>query len=412
MILAADTRRSRTISAESTAFGLTLVGGATLPSFAMTNLFTGATISSFWFLLAAIILPLSWRRTLPYRHLFSAWEWGLFLLWAGLSFLWTYEPGTYVRYLITYASCAASVWVLASITPTPRRAALVLASVASGIGIALLFHFFGNTVVQGRRTVLNLNSNYLAYSYAMAAPALLYGIRRVLPTMPGRGLAIGVMACLTAGVLAAGTRGALLAIFPSILLLLPELTRKSLIRFTIFLGISILLAAGFLTAIYPTLTPDTQVRLSQLAFWTEEAQKAGLNTSGRAELWPIALAILQGNLLFGLGMGGAESFLSEGIRPHNVFLSIGMDLGVPGAFLIGLCAFRRTWPNKLYGKLGALEKQTLYVMSFCWLVIAMTGVWEAAITGWFLLGALTMLIRGLRPEAMARANTAEAPAAP
>lgn len=152
-----------------------------------------------------------------------------------------------------------------------------------------------------------------------------------------KGLVVGFLACTTAAAMTGSRAGVLLTAFACLLASALYLGRLSLGKHRRWLWIACAAAAG---AALLQLTGG-------LVFG--RIASSGLVDESRLGAYRGALAIIRDYPLFGVGLGNFETIFpyyrpaelgSQGIwdRAHSLPLEIAVDLGLPAAVLIGLCA--------------------------------------------------------------------------
>jgi O-antigen ligase len=236
----------------------------------------------------------------------------------------------------------------------------------------------GSSFDQERLSVGGINANYIAYSLATGVPVLtsiLMGIRNrswfYLLVALFILLVFGMTISLT------GCRSALYAYILG-------LCCFAIVVFRSRPGMGILVLAVFIVSapfFFDKISTTLQTRLVTVSDSSDGA--AGNNDlSGRLIVWPVALRLFSENPFAGVGVGAFPALNPLGIRAHNVFLSVAVELGVVGLFLYLLSlslVFWRAFRLESFwgGKWPALS------LLLVWLVIALAGVWEVSPAAWF-----------------------------
>ena len=185
--------------------------------------------------------------------------------------------------------------------------------------------------------VLLPGSNYLGLGYVAGVTivvALLY-------LMPGGGwsmfIGCAVIAVAGGALLLSGGRGPLVAVAVTLLVIavLGLLTPGKISRTTAFLGVMLALVFAGL-AQFDLLPQTIAYRLSLLQ---PEAIGQNVDSSAfaRVQRWNAAAQALVNHPLLGVGSGGfAQWFLHQDVRdyPHNLFLEVSAELGLPGLLLV------------------------------------------------------------------------------
>jgi O-antigen ligase len=120
--------------------------------------------------------------------------------------------------------------------------------------------------------------------------------------------------------------------------------------------------------------------LARLATTTTELQDGTLN--GRLITWAEGWQALADRPLLGIGSGAFREAVESGRVAHNVFLSIGVEVGMPGLLLflaiLALCGY--------LALLQALRGNLLWVVLLTtWLAGAMALTWEPRKQTWLIM---------------------------
>jgi O-antigen ligase len=174
---------------------------------------------------------------------------------------------------------------------------------------------------------------YLGFLAAMAATALV--------TLPGRfGLTALLLAgCALFGVIATGSRGALLSWLVFVLLLVCfSPARWRVLAFCLAALAGSALLVGYLHFSGLLVSPNIFVRVQQLV--TVQGVELG---SGRMQIWHDALGVIVRHPLFGMG---TEAYRITGCcdrrvaQPHNFVLQLLMQFGLVGSGLLAALCWR------------------------------------------------------------------------
>ena len=275
------------------------------------------------------VRPLSWF------HLFAL----LFVLWAGVSTLWSIDPEATRTRFLTYLQLVVFVWLIWEIAWSPTRQRALLQAYVLGASVAALVtihNYLSGVPIGGshvgldavRFTALSQDPNDLGLTLAIGLPMAWY----VSLSQPHRRsvwpwrlyLPLGITA-----ILLTASRGAVLA----------GLVGLSIVPWTLErlrLGTKIALyalAAGSLVVASDFVPEAALARIAS----TRADIEAGY-FGGRGAIWLIGLDVVREHPLVGVGAGGFE----EAVEPttyqetagHNVFLIILVEDG-----LVGLCLF-------------------------------------------------------------------------
>lgn len=236
----------------------------------------------------------------------------------------------------------------------------------------LIFKWWATGSIK-RITIGELNINYVSYCLVTGlaiGAALLVLIKHKAHTR----LLTLILILLTIGVFVSGTRGSIISIITLLVAYIYIKFREYPIRVVFMLLSSIIL--GFILF---SVTPS-------IIFSAILDDGSDDLTNGRSYLWKLAISYISESPIFG---NGIDSFINknpEGIRVHNVFLSILVEFGI-----IGLLLYTSVIFSIMFTRHTSLEvKQVRIFFIICWLPIAMTGVWEYSVAASF---AFAWLIR-------------------
>jgi O-antigen ligase len=141
--------------------------------------------------------------------------------------------------------------------------------------------------------------------------------------------AMAVLPLLIVALLAAGSRGPVIAFALGLVVLLGLIAASGRDRRRLLLVAAALFAA---VIVAPLLLPGSSIgrALSALV-----GSGSGVSSNGRSELWAQAFAAFGAHPLLGLGTGGFASLSPTELYPHNLLLEMSAELGVVGVLLIG-----------------------------------------------------------------------------
>ena len=270
----------------------------------------------------------------------------LFLVWNSISILWAKSSGTGLESIVEWLQAAAIFIVVATSIRDERYVRWMLVafviggviSVAVGVattGLHQVGEVANESAAEGRLTGGGTDPNYLGaglVASTIVAMTLFAAYRQAVL----RGVLVGAMVILVAGVVASESRGALLAALAGAITAFIVFKRGRLA-----LGAALLLLIG-LAAIGIAADPSALARLTNFS---------GTGT-GRTELWKIAWRVGNDNPVVGVGLG---NFAVEAVhfvtRPgaltavgavveehrvvHNMYLQAFAETGIIGfAFLM------------------------------------------------------------------------------
>ena len=294
----------------------------------------------------------------------------LFCGWLTLSITWAGHPGaagTEVGYW--WLAAFAFLITLTALT-TPREVGYVALAFVIGSVISVLIGIasgglhasadaVNQTAIQGRFTGGGGDPNVQAAGY-VAAMFLIIGLIPIYRSRAMRFSLVFAFALVTVGFLATQSRGGLLALIAATvvaLIVAPRYRRRIL-----GLGAIMCVAIGVLLAT----TPGALSRITNF----------GGGSSGRGDLWRVALDVFHDHPLAGVGAGNFEAVESHFVlRPgaisriqylvdvphlvHNTYLQLLAETGVIGLALflaVVLGSLRATWSAvKHFEASGSLE---------------------------------------------------------
>lgn len=292
----------------------------------------------------------------------------LLVIWSLISLLWAEDAGRALMMLVRITSIASLALIVATYAEDQQQLRLLLLAMAIAAVGSALFGFIdggssqllrsdGSTAdASGRLAGAGAGINQLAGTLAAAVIAALCMARAA-----SNKVAVRWLTCLAlAGVLtlfATGSRGGLLALTGGLAVAI-YINRKK-IDLTFVLGLVGITGVVILSVLY--LAPDNLLqRYSVLATPTGAFE----NSSGRQDLWRIAIEVLKErpftgvgfynfpisapNYLAGVsGLNYSNLVLDHQMEVHNIFLQMAVELGLPALIVfIGVCFFalRRAWP--------------------------------------------------------------------
>lgn len=229
--------------------------------------------------------------------------------------------------------------------------------------------------IPGRYTFEGLNSNFVAYCMA-AAVFLLAGV--LLELLGARkwllsAACVAVAGLPVVGLLATGSRGALLAAVASVLALLalPLLSRLRTWWWLTLAGLAAAAwAGGLLDAAVASL------------LGTDDREDGTLN--GRLTMWPEARRAIAESPLLGHGIGTSME-RNGGVANHNALLDLGVDLGLVGITCWAVCV-----ALSLRAGTGGAGLNFWVVGSTALLLpILSTGYWHVTAVVWILLAVVS-----------------------
>ncbi len=307
---------------------------------------------------------------------------GLFILvmWALASNLWSEKPDMAVSFSYYYALTLVFFFLTLLKSDNHRRWAFLGMCYLAGCLVCALMVILtwshNPETLHYRYTVNTINANYIAYSLATAVPILVAMV--VVLNMRSKMALCWVYVALAAflsAIFLSGCRSALVAFC----LGLPFLGYVTWRRSRLFAMMLLVFFALAMFLMFESFPAYLQVRFASLFELAEQSQS--VDFSGRLVAWPEALRMFWQHPLFGIGAGAFQS--SEmGVRAHNVFLSVLVELGAVGLFLY-LFTIGSVMRAFLYERIPAEFRMAGYTLLIVWLAIALAGVWEVSQVAWF-----------------------------
>jgi O-antigen ligase len=188
------------------------------------------------------------------------------------------------------------------------------------------------TIAPGRETLFDLNPILLGRSSAVGLIVAVY-LALVSRTRWLRLSALAVIPLLAVSLLAAGSRGPVLGLAFGLLALLPFVLRERATRRRLLPLVLGVIVALFLVQ---ELVPGQSVERAGSIIL---ASGSTISSNGRTELWSTAYEHFKEDPLLGVGPGGFAA-LAPALYPHNLFLEVGVELGLVGiVLLVAILAF-------------------------------------------------------------------------
>jgi O-antigen ligase len=257
--------------------------------------------------------------------------WALFVVWSGLSVTWAVDEMLAFKRLPTVLSLFFLYVVAVSFRPSRRELHWVCAlTVLGGAFAATLAYLFGlnelasGTDARGRLVLGDLDTNPNTLGAVLLMPLGL-GIAGFIACRDRlqRLAIVGCMAVISMGIYISMSRTAVVAMAAMLAVFLYRLRVRSQIVVAMVLLVAVSAAAPqkFYDRMAATITDDQ-------------------TGSGRTEIWKTGVDALPDFILTGAGL---NNFLEvyrrygspdRGHAPHNTYLGLVVDLGIPGVLLV------------------------------------------------------------------------------
>jgi len=322
-------------------------------------------------------------RSLSWFHVFAV----LFVLWAGVSGLWSIDPeATRVRFM-TYLQLVVLAWLIWEIAWSPERQRALLQAYVLGVcilAVATIYNYLSGVPLPNdpkRFTALGFNANELGMTLALGL-AMAWYLSLAQPHQRVGWiwrlyLPLGVTA-----ILLTGSRGASLAALVALVIIpwtLGRLRLRTKVALYAFAAGTILLATNFV--------PETS--LERIA--TTRADIEAGYFGGRGHIWRAGLEVAREHPLVGVGAGGYVAALEPAAHgvgqfgSHDVFLAILVEDGVVGLFLFLAMVAATIKPLR---QLPQLQRRFGIVLLLALGVGSISLEWENRKQFWFVLGIL------------------------
>lgn len=207
----------------------------------------------------------------------------------------------------------------------------VMLAVAAGGALLLLLELLGGGLQETLANRFSLSAQeYPIYLGRTSADGLIIAIYGVLVATRAwtRLAAVAALPALAIALIAAGSRGPIVAFALAILVLVALAASTGQARRRLLIVGAGLLAAAL---VVPLALPGATVGR---ALSTLLGATGGLSSNGRSELWSQAFAAFSAHPLLGIGTGGFGALHPTEPYPHNILLEMAAELGVVGALIL------------------------------------------------------------------------------
>lgn len=327
------------------------------------------------------VRPLSWF------HLLAA----LFVLWAGVTTLWSIDADATRTLFFTYLQLVVFAWLIWEVAWSPERQRALLQAYVLGASIAALVtirnYLAGATYFGGgpatdiaRFAALNQDPNELGLTFALGLPMAYYV--SLSPERRTAWLWRLYLPLAIAGILLTGSRGSVLSALVGLSIIPLTLGR---LRLRTKVALYALVAASLLLA--SQVVPEAS--LARIAS-TRADIEAGY-FGGRGAIWLAGLEVAREHPLVGVGAGGFEEAVEPTIHQemvaHNVFLSILVEDGLVGLVLFVAMVLATLVPLR---HLPPPQRRFSTVLLLALAVGSLSLSWGHRKQFWFVLGVLAV----------------------
>lgn len=305
---------------------------------------------------------------------------GAFLLWSLLSIMWSADSAAAISDVTRYLFLVVMVVVILDVYNSEERVHLGLQSFVLGAAvgvIVLLAAFFMAGGFEGsfrRLSVPGYNPNRFGGILAIALPLSVYLLYHQRDGLRWLAVINGVFIPLAGfGVMLTGSRQAMVALAPTVLLLLYLGVSDGQSVLTGVVGVATI--GGLLSL--PFVLPE---RLTDRIMSIPEEITSG-TLGGRGPEITDAVSLIMATPFHGVGAGNRLA------SPHNTYLRIGMELGLVGVILfvavLGLTAMA----------LMRIERgrAALFAVFAAWGLVSLTNHWNLHATTWLLVALMLAL---------------------
>ena len=333
------------------------------------------------------------RRLIPV-HFFSI----TFVIWAGLSYLWSVDYELTRNRFITYLQLATMVWLIWQIAQRPHEQFRLMQAYVFGVYVASIYtvaNFVAGTgpyASISRYVAFGYDPNDLAVTLALGIPFAWY-----LTVSQKKGIMfwvniVSIPTTWLAILLTASRGGFLSAIVATFIIIIGYQSRYSLVRQII----AMLICVGLgLTALFILVPDSSYARLETIP---AELLRGG-DFSKRLPIWQSSIDVFLQHPLIGIGAGAfgtsIEPVFGAYIVAHNAFLSILIELGVVGFLLF---AGALTSLLVLAQRMPSAQRKVWMILISSWAVGAFSLTWEYRKVTWLMLGLLAAQIGTLMPR--------------
>ncbi len=322
-----------------------------------------------------------------------------FVVWSGLSYLWSLDPPETQRRLITFSQLLVMLWLVWELCRGARRQLWLIGAYICGTTLAsvdaIMRFLEGQETYYERYAASGFEPNDFGVTVALSIPLGLYMATRTRG--PVAWLFRAFIALALCAVCLTVSRTALIATVIAFSFVAVTWRQATNTQRIAGLVLALLLIPGVLF-----LTP--QPARQRIAETTTEITQVTLH--GRTAIWKSGLRAYRSHILAGVGSGAYP----EAVRPwigthpvaasryvaHNTFLSVLVETGLVGfgiyALLLGVLAVY-IW------MMPTLERALWAVMTVVWAAGVSTLTWEHRKPVWLFFGLImTEWVRSFWPS--------------
>jgi O-antigen ligase len=338
------------------------------------------------------VLETGTLRTLSLQHIIMLF----FLMWASLTYFWSFAPSETVTSIYTFIQLFMMVWLIWEFAQTRKQQLLLLRAYSVGAMVSaiatLVGYAHGTGLQSGRYSGAGFNPGDLGLILALSIPTSLYLAlrerRKILIWLDGSATVLAFCALVLTA-----SRGSLVACLPT-LLMFPFLFPKMRVGQNLLVLVFIVLA-GVGSWLY--IPESSWSRLSTIG---SEISSGTLNE--RTMIWQLGWQVFGQAPFQGIGLRAyaptVEHSLGLATNPgneiggpmaslvaHNTFFSVLVEQGVIGFALF--CALLLTLILAAW-KLPSIERLFWLCILLTWAIGALALTWEDRKPTWFFFGLL------------------------
>lgn len=309
----------------------------------------------------------------------------VYLIWIMASFFWSVDLEGSKDSISIYVKQGVFLWIIWEFSQSENHQIQLMKAYILGAFIPIISII--TAFLQGaqssyfRYSAAGFDPNDIGLTIALAIPMAWYIVTATQKKIFIWICSFYVPLAFIAIILTA-SRAAFVALMVALVFVVSGIPKLSMLKKSLFLVL--ILLSGFLVAKFvPAYSWD---RLLTIGSQVSEG-----DVGSRVNIWRGGIEVFADHPLMGTGIGSFrtsfESYFGIWMSPHNLFLSVMVDLG-----LIGLCLFLAIVAAALYGTkhMDTLKRKMWIFIFLTWFVGVMTLGWAHRKPTWFLIGLLSV----------------------
>lgn len=306
-----------------------------------------------------------------------------FVLLSAASFFWSIDDSETISRTFQYALLFGFFWLLYNVLDSPKLIYGIMGAYVLGAYVGALDtlrnYLSNKATLYSRYAATGFDPNDLSFVLVLAIPLAWYlnlkleksswvWVYRLYPLVA------------LAAIFLTGSRAGLIGASLALMFVFLTIAQANW-RIRALITVFSLVVLWMIPVIIP---PET---ISRLATLGEELSSGTLND--RADIWAVGYQVFADHPILGVGSGGYGTAMIPELRdwkaPHNVFLSIAVDLGI-----VGLTLFLILYVGALASALQMpYVERTLWVIMLGILLLTFLSLnWEWRKQTWFVLGMI------------------------